>query len=126
MQCTKVCSFSSRHGGRFHCGYEVSHAIDTPIQVHSGIFSMCTVYISHAYYRRMAIKGCSATIVCFSELRTVEQRHRMALPIGRIFMRLERTPPIPITRAGGGGRGWGGHSNCDLLYIHHARLQATF
>ena len=38
-QCTKTCSFSSRHGGRCHCGHEVPHAID----IQSGIFSPCTV-----------------------------------------------------------------------------------
>ena len=36
-QCTKACSFSSRHGGRCHCGHEVPHAID----IQSGIFSLC-------------------------------------------------------------------------------------
>ena len=37
-QCTKACSFSSCHGGRCHCGHEMSHAID----IQSGIFSLCT------------------------------------------------------------------------------------
>ena len=35
-QCTKACSFSSRHSGRCHCGHEVSNAID----IQSGIFSL--------------------------------------------------------------------------------------
>ena len=35
-ECTKACSFSSCHSGRFHCGHEVSHAID----MQSGIFSL--------------------------------------------------------------------------------------
>ena len=35
-QCTKACSFSSRHEGRCHCGHEVPHAI----YIQSGIFSL--------------------------------------------------------------------------------------
>ena len=35
-QCTKACSFSSRHRGRCDSGHEVPHAID----IQSGIFSM--------------------------------------------------------------------------------------
>ena len=36
-QGTKAYSFSSRHGGRCHCGHEVPHALD----IQSGIFSLC-------------------------------------------------------------------------------------
>ena len=36
LQCTKACSFSSRHGGRCHCGHEVPHAI----YIQSDIFSL--------------------------------------------------------------------------------------
>ena len=34
-QCAKACSFSPYHGGRYYCGYQVSHVID----IQSGIFS---------------------------------------------------------------------------------------
>ena len=44
-QCTKACSFSSRHGGRCHCGHEVSHAID----IQSGIFSLCSASLKITY-----------------------------------------------------------------------------
>ena len=53
-QCTKACSFFSCHGGRCHCGHEVSHAID----IQYGIFSLCISKLLLCWWKASFHKAC--------------------------------------------------------------------
>ena len=76
-QCTKACSFSSRHGGRCHCGHEVSHAID----IQSGIFSLWYMIGSRD-------KGPYYTPIAFDERVTFWLQRTGSLPCVCVFAAL--------------------------------------